>query len=419
VSLVAALLLAAGGGLLFIPLAVLAAECVLAALPRRPRNDTGGGKPRTVVLIPAHDEELVLGRTLSSLVLRIPSWARILVVADNCTDGTAAVARKLGIQVVERTDLARRGKGHALQFGLSQLAADPPDVVVALDADCILSEHAVERLARRAHVRQRPVQADNVVEPAQSAGVRARISAFAFTVRNRVRPRGLARAGLPCQLMGTGMAIPFDQFVGGSVAGSHLVEDMVLGLVLAEQGAAPLYADDAHVVSEQPDDPKTSLGQRSRWEQGHLRTLVEHGPKLLWRGLRDRSIATVALALDLLVPPLALLSLLTFGYGAVVLAGCVAYGLRWWAYWAVIDVGLLIGAVGLAWALEGRSLLKPHQFLLVPLYVTWKLPMYVALALRRGQKSWERTQRSTSAVVADGAMEAVREPEKRLPNSKR
>jgi cellulose synthase/poly-beta-1,6-N-acetylglucosamine synthase-like glycosyltransferase len=393
-SLAAALVFALSGVILTIPLVVLFLECALAALPKPKSSAPGEGEPRTVVMIPAHDEELVLGQTLQALIPRTPGWARILVVADNCSDATAQIARQSGVEVIERSDPERIGKGHALRFGLAHLAPNPPEVVVIIDADCVVSRDGIARLAQMAHARKRPVQADNLVELSPAAAVRSRISAFAFAVRNRVRPRGLARIGMPCQLMGTGMAMPFGQLEQVSVAGSHLVEDMLLGLDLAKRGFAPLYTDEAHVVSVQPNDAATALQQRRRWEQGHLRTALGKGPKLLWQGLRSGSPSVIAMALDLLVPPLTLVVVLVGAYAIACAAAWALLGLRWPLAWAAVDAALLLAAVSVGWLLEGRSILRLRHLLLVPLYVLWKLPLYLALVVRRGQKSWQRTDRS-------------------------
>src|SRR5205085_486900 len=107
---------------------------------------------------------------------------RLLVVADNCADHTAAVAREAGAEVAERHDDNRRGKGFALDFGIKHLAADPPEVVIVIDADTEVGVGSIDILAAAAATR--PAQAMNLLDPPAQAGPEARLSAFAFYFRN-------------------------------------------------------------------------------------------------------------------------------------------------------------------------------------------------------------------------------------------
>ena len=118
-----------------------------------------------------------------------------------------------------------------------------------------------------------------------AAGALRRIAQFAWLVRNEVRPRGLARVGLPCQLMGSGMAFPWHMVAGGRLASGHLVEDLKLGLELAQAGSAPLFCPDALVSSVFPASAAGVASQRRRWEHGHLSVLCAQGPRLLLRAL--------------------------------------------------------------------------------------------------------------------------------------
>lgn len=381
---------------LAVPSAVFFAECVLGALSagRRGPGDVAGARPRVAVLMPAHDEREVIAETLAGLLPELQPADRLLVVADNCSDDTAAIARAAGATVIERSDRERRGKGYALAYGLDALAKDPPDVVVIMDADCAISAGGIERLARLAVARNRPVQADYVLKPPANPPGIAVVSALAFIVKNRVRPRGLHALGLPCLLTGTGMGFPWKVIRAAPPTEGNLVEDMVMGLDLAELGHPPLLCPDACVTSVLPERLGAASAQRRRWEHGHLATLLEHGPKLLGRGLRHGNADLFALGLDLIVPPLAFLVLLVgLGAGsgwaaaallsasalpAWVLAGCLG----------MIGVGVLA-----AWAAYGRDTLKARHLLAIPLYAAWKVPLYLAFILRGRHTTWERTER--------------------------
>ena len=133
----------------------------------------------------------------------------MLVVADNCTDDTAAVARLSGAEVVDRQDSERIGKGYALDWGLGHLDKDPPDVVVMIDADCRLAEGSIGRLTGACSMTKRPVQALYLMTVPDGSQINKQIAAFAWRVKNWVRPLGLGGLGLPCQMVGTGMAFPW------------------------------------------------------------------------------------------------------------------------------------------------------------------------------------------------------------------
>src|SRR6476469_6442466 len=120
------LLLVLPAALLLAPLAVLTVECLAALLPgRRTEHTPADARSPCVVLVPAHDEENGLPATLAGLLPLLRPGDRLLVVADNCTDRTAAAARAAGAEVVERHDPDRRGKGYALAAGVDALRADP------------------------------------------------------------------------------------------------------------------------------------------------------------------------------------------------------------------------------------------------------------------------------------------------------
>ena len=234
----------------------------------------------------------------------------MVVIADNCSDNTAAIAATEGAEVVVRTDLARRGKGYALDFGVRYLESKPPDVILIVDADCHVSPGTVDHLVRLCCKTNRPVQAIYLMQAGPEARLNMRIAEFAWLVKNKVRPEGLNRLGLPCQLTGTGMAFPWGCLSKAMLATGHIVEDLKLGLELARAGAAPLLCPQALVTSNFPTSADGIKGQRTRWEHGHLSVILSDAPRLFLDGVRRRSADLLALALDLCVPPTALLALL-------------------------------------------------------------------------------------------------------------
>jgi cellulose synthase/poly-beta-1,6-N-acetylglucosamine synthase-like glycosyltransferase len=381
--------------LLALPIAVFVLELGLALVTGRSQAGTAGPRPALAVLVPAHDEGAGILATLASIQSQLKTGDRILVVADNCSDDTAAQARAAGAEVLEREDPVRRGKGYALDAGVRHLAHDAPALVVVVDADCLLTPDALDRLAQRCVESGRPVQALYLMRAPAGAGLKTRIAEFAWAVKNRARALGLARLGLPCQLMGSGMAFPWPLIEGAALASADLVEDLRLGLDFAREGRAPLFCPEALVTSEFPVNAKGLQSQRTRWEHGHLAMMLRDGPRLLLEGVRSGNAGLCALTLDMCVPPLALLVLVALAFGAL--------GLLAWAWtgaalpWVLALPGPLLLAVAVlaAWLRFGRDILSWRELAYAPVYALVKIPLYLKFVIQR-QVAWVRSERDPS-----------------------
>jgi cellulose synthase/poly-beta-1,6-N-acetylglucosamine synthase-like glycosyltransferase len=411
------IVLLSGGGLLLLPAAVLLVEVLAALWPDAPADDADPGPfPRTVILVPAHDEEGQIEETVRGLLADRPPGARVLVIADNCSDQTAARAVAAGAEAIERHDTSQIGKGHAISFGLRHLDAAPPEIVILVDADCRVSPGGLSTLVRAAARSGRPIQAEYLIGAPRDSSPLVVIGALAILLRNRVRPRGLRRLGLPCHLTGSGMAFPWRVLRDAPDTGSILVEDLVMGIELALAGHPAESCPAVQISSELPEGRAAGLRQRRRWEHGQLHTLATYGPRLVATGLRTGRPALLGLGLDLLVPPLAQLVMLQGGLlAATVLSALV--GLTSCAPAILAGVGLaLVGmAVLAAWAAYGRRTLPFRHLLFAPVYLAWKIPLYVALLIKGRQKSWERTARGAAArdesVSVDVAKPAATPPD--------
>lgn len=375
------------------PLAIFTLEMLAGLWPSRPpRRAPGGGS--VAVLIPAHDEAAGIAATLAALSLVAPQGMRTVVVADNCADETAALARAAGAEVVERTDPEARGKGFALACGRDYLARGPlapPDVVIVLDADCRLEPGSIEALANSARKRGVPVQAVNLISGDLDAAPMVQISSFAMVVKNLYRSRGMQRMGGAALLTGTGMAFPWPLFAEARLATASIVEDLALGIEMTRAGRAPLLLGAANVRSA-PAAMRDALAQRTRWEHGFLQTVRRYALPLLAGGFRRGSLAELLMGLHLLVPPLALL-LMVSGAALPVLAVLALAG------GSAVPAFLLGGLLALAlvlvligWIAGGRPYLAATALLRAPLYLLWKLPVYIGF-MRKPQAGWNRTPR--------------------------
>lgn len=378
---------------LFVPISVLFIECSAAFFPsRKTKWQTASLRPRVDVLVPAHNEAPGIGATLKTLIPQLTAQDRLVVVADNCDDETAAVARSFGATVIERQDPERRGKGYALEYGIKFIETAPPEVVVIVDADCVVHSGTIERIASMAAAVARPVQAAYVLNQAANSGPKDAVSALAFMVKNLVRPRGLDRLGLPCLLTGTGMALPWSVIRKAYLASSNIVEDMQLGLDLAIAGHAPVFCLDAKVTGLLPQRKHAAKSQRTRWEHGHLETLLTQVPHILKASVHQKRFDLFAIALELCVPPLSLLVMIwAAALGGALIGGMLGTSLIPTVLLGIEGLLISISIIG-SWANFGRANLPVLTLLVVPLYILWKIPLYLAF-LVQPQTKWIRTER--------------------------
>ncbi len=260
------------------------------------------------------------------------------------------------------------------------LRQSPPEVVVILDADCLVSADTIKTLARQALHSGRQVQALNLTDrlPPTASGQVLAILANRFT--NLIRPLGLLRVGLPCRLMGTGLAMPWPLLEMVPFVGDNLVEDMQWGIDLALAGYWPLFCPEARVTSALPLQNRAFVSQRIRWEHGHLRTIIAQVPRLLARSLLCRDFRLFCLAWDLSIPPLALLAVLWSATIILSLAATSA-GVSWWPA-AILSVGGIITTLAFsgAWFVHCRRQIPFSALLAMPLYILRKLPIYISFS---------------------------------------
>lgn len=389
------LLLTGATLLLLLPVAVLCLEVVSAATIDRRRQRIAlarGERPRLAVIIPAHNEASVIGPTIRSILYQLEPRDRLLVVADNCSDQTSTVAEGAGAEVITRTDTERRGKGFALDKGVRHLGSDAPSIVVVIDADCYVSPGSIDSLARLCSQTGRPVQALYLMTNRPDARPNTRIAEFAWIVKNQVRPAGLHRLGLPCQLMGSGMAFRWAHIQNAELASGHIVEDLKLGIDLARAHVPPLFCPNALVTSPFPHSDEGIRTQRLRWEHGYLGVMLRGGLGLLADSLLRPDRNLIAMALDLTVPPLALLTLTaaavwTFDAAFYrITKGLLPLEL------ATIAAALLVFSVLLSWIRYARRILPLTSLAFAGIYAASKIPLYAKFIFAR-QSSWVRSKR--------------------------
>lgn len=394
-------LLTISAALLAVPVAIFLIEVIAAiTVPRRDAAPSSGTnsdqRQRVVVLVPAHNEGAGLLPTLADIKQQLRAGDEVLVVADNCTDDTAALALERGAEVIERHDPARRGKGYALDFGLRHLSSDPPEIVILLDADCKLADNAINELAMTCAATRRPAQALDLMTAPTESQINHQVAEFAWRVKNWLRPLGLKALRLPCQLMGTGMAFPWDVIRCANLAGGWVVEDLKLGLDLASKGHPAVFCPTARVTSEFPSSVRAAGTQRERWERGHISMILTTVPRLLCKGVARRDWNLLVLTLDLAVPPLSLLAILVISM-FVVASLYALFGFSSSALTlSTATVLALLLATCLAWLKCGRDIVPIGAVFSIAPYILRKLNLYSVILSKKTDAQWIRTDRTKS-----------------------
>lgn len=347
---------------------------------------------RIALLVPAHNEEGAVRASVEAMRAASPPGTRVLVVAHNCSDRTAEEAIAGGAQVHRLDEPDRRGKGYALAGGRDALAADPPQVVIVIDADCVPEPGSIATLAATALETGRAVQASYLFRPRPDASPVVQISSFAMLVKNLVRQRGAKRIGGPALLTGSGMAFPWAQFAARDLATGNIVEDLALGVELVAAGQPPLFEERA-IIWSSPSNKAGTETQRARWEGGFVGTARTLGLPLLGKGLATGRWPMIWMGLHLLVLPLTLVlvangALFLFWALVSLLGGPVLPALI-----SLVATGGLVGLVLAAWASAGRAMLAPGVLLRLPLYLLWKIALYARIARKREEPAWVRTER--------------------------
>jgi cellulose synthase/poly-beta-1,6-N-acetylglucosamine synthase-like glycosyltransferase len=372
------------GYLLFLAFAALIARHVGA----------GAGQPRRrfAVLVPAHNEEAVIGRLLTSLLaLDYPAeMFDVCVVADNCEDETASIARRLGARVYERSSIDERAKGFALRWLLQQLEHEGRsyDAFVVVDADSVLAPNFLLSMSARLDGGARAIQAYYSVLNAQQSAI-AGLRYAALAAVHYLRPLGRSVFGLSCGLKGNGMCFDAGIIREFTWRWFTLAEDVEFHLALVQRGIAVQFAPETWVKADMPVTLRQSASQNSRWEQGRLQLIRRHVPHLVRNGIERRSWLQLDAAAEQLIPPLSV----PFAVGAVSIPAALLLdspGL------AIASVACLVGYavyLAIALALVGAPRRIYVTLLVAPVYIAWKVGLYARSLLGSRSTAWVRTAR--------------------------
>ncbi|HBN10105.1 MAG TPA: hypothetical protein DD435_16185 [Cyanobacteria bacterium UBA8530] len=274
---------------LFFPL--IGAFC--ARIRRRSPLPPGKGKNRFAVLIPAHDEEAVLPRLLESLEKQLYPFFEVFVVADNCRDKTAKMAKNCRARVFERFSKRPSTKSQALRYLWGKIPDKRRfDCVLVLDADNLLPPDFLaavdEEMGAGAKVVQGMRRPKNpFVSPSSS------LDYLSEAISHRVGGEGRRALGLSGTIAGSGVTYErgiFEDLLAKS--SDSLVEDCEWQLILMLKGVKISFSPRAMVWDEKTDNFRDLTVQRTRWIGGKYRLIPKYFPRFLgaflagsWDGL--------------------------------------------------------------------------------------------------------------------------------------
>jgi len=391
VTMVAAILTLAGSS----ELLVLSLAALYPARPSRSNPDRG---PWSVgVVVPAHNEALSIASCVGSLVLAEKGGMKVdvFVIADNCTDDTASIAAAAGAQVLKRIVASQRGKGYALNFAFTHERLAGCDCVLIVDADTEVADNFIVAAAGAMRDGEAAVQARYLVRNVGES-VRTRLMGLALRAFNVVRPLGREHLGLSAGIVGNGFGLTHETLRAVPYLASSVVEDLEYHLSLVRSGRKVAFLNETTVYGEMPVKGPAVDTQRSRWEGGRLRMLVEHSPKLLLDVLSGK-LRCVEPLLELLLLPLA--------FHVTLLLVAVSGRLP-----LVRDIGLAGLAIVLLHLLAailvgGGSWRDVGTLAVAPFYVVWKLIMIPSLVRNaRSSHAWVRTGRNSEQFPPDNTV---------------
>ncbi len=364
--------------------------------PRSPAPPAAGADAvRFAVLIPAHDEELLIDAVIRTIRAADYPQDRIAihVIADNCSDETAARVRALGEQAHERCEPDNPGKGQAIDWMLGRLDLSQADAVVLFDADILVEPEFFRAMNRELLAGHRCLQGYyGIANPDDS--VMTRLLASTYVMKNLLFNAGKGRLGLSVLLMGTGMAFRTEVLAESGWQAKSIGEDLEQSFQLIEAGEQIRFVEDAIAHAQEATSLQQGSTQRQRWATGR-RALNARARASMARGLRQGSLPEIEVGLDLLMPSYS--KLLNWTAVALVVAACAVPA----SIWPLVVVGgalaYQVAEVAVAMRMMGAGIETFASLAFAPVFLVWKAGIDLLAVVGFRRNAWIRTERRSHA----------------------
>jgi 1,2-diacylglycerol 3-beta-glucosyltransferase len=358
-------------------------------------SDVKEGSTRFAVVIPAHNEELLIQETVQSLKRsHYPQdHLDVVVVADNCVDRTAPLARESGAICLVREDLVNRGKPYALAWAFQRMDLTRYDAIVIVDGDTAVDPDFLRAVERRLARGEQALQGYyGVMNPDENWVTR--LGTLPAVLKFRLHVPAKLALGLSCPLAGNGMVFNAEIIRQLGWNAFSITENWEYYVILTLRGYRVTAAPEAMIYAQLARTLQQGEAQRMRWMKGRLDTAQRYGGDLLWRGLTEPSLVKLDALIEVLRPTHAMLFLWSMAYMALTMLLWLLAG--WPLSWAVFATVLVVAQ--LTYFLAGFAVERPPlrtwlALAMVPGYIAWKLLISIRGLATLRDKRWIKTAR--------------------------
>jgi cellulose synthase/poly-beta-1,6-N-acetylglucosamine synthase-like glycosyltransferase len=360
-----------------------------------------------MMILPAHNEQSVIGNLIESLqALDYPKELYdIYVIADNCTDDTAKIAKDMGVTVLERFDEKNKTKGFALQWFLNQKIKENADydAFCVFDADNIVDKNFLNAMNKKLCQGEEIVQGYRDIKNPDDSWISAGYALFYWTM-NRFYHLARYNLGLSPLINGTGFMVDFNLIKPTGWDTITLTEDIEFSLKNIAKGRKLGWATDAIVYDEQPTEFKQSWSQRSRWTVGHLQCMKYYTKDLADGVVEYRTLMNFDGLLYLMGIPMMIVTMLLLVINTVIfLADEMSLGVLIFNY-AKYFIATLIVPIFTAifvMLIEKKPIRKMYKgILMFPVFMGSWLIINLKCIIRPNTK-WEKIEHKRDVKIKD------------------
>ncbi len=345
---------------------------------------------RFLFLIPAHNEEVLLPKTIKSL--KRQNYAQglfdIMVIADHCTDKTTSIAREEKVLSQEYQDPENKGKGFALSWFFQNNSLEGYDAVVFVDADAVLGSNFLRVMNNRLLSGQKIIQAYNDIRNYDRNPL-TRLMYITSFLKNLSFYEAKERLGLSSALMGVGMCVDKDVLKKTGWKAFSVGEDWEYYAQLISEGKKVNFASTGKVFAQEATSLKRGFSQRVRWAGGKFEIMGKYGFRILWNGLKSFDIRKIDASFNILIPNYSMLLNLNI---ICLLSGLLLKHslLIWWSLSLLFLLSLYF-SIGLWLGKADKKMI--FSVLIIPLFLLWKGAIDILSLLGFKRKKWIRTPR--------------------------